>query len=558
MIGAVTWTRQRAEAVARKLVANEPSYGVLVRSGSGMCAMACSTLWSRIVEQRGDLAGISGDLSLSDRLIAHWAAHGPAVLNLAQVASAIAVWDDEARELSLVRDPLGFEPLYFVRGAEGAAFATRSDVFGRLDEAYRRPDLEALVADLSFRTNLGRSFFQGVEQVRPGEIVTIAEGQVSHYRWWNPDQTPLRFTSAKAMVREYRSLLEQSVVAAMAGGGRVLATHLSAGLDSSVVTAIAANVRAAGSRHVALTGVPDPALLPVGDIRLVNEGVLAAAVAGSLRAVEHRCVRARGDPVAAMIGAPSRYHQPLPNPHNQGLFASLQDEASAVGADRLLIAQTGNYTFSMSASARSLARGPWRRLRALVSGQSRPAKWFLRDDAALPDPAGPVPADGPARRLYHLRGMNPGALLHGVREHWRLRPVDPFADRRLVEFSLRLPEDQLAALGPRGLARSIAGDLLPLAVMRERRRGYQSADWISRCQRHADSFAALIAGCRDHDELSAVLDIDALDDALRRLRAITRPTAADERLYRIEWPRAVALAAFVLACDGWTLAAETS
>ncbi|MGZ8337144.1 MAG: asparagine synthase-related protein, partial [Allosphingosinicella sp.] len=55
---------------------------------------------------------------------------------------------------------------------------------------------------------------------------------------------------------------------------------------------------------------------------------------------------------------------------------------------------------------------------------------------------------------------------------------DPTADRRLVEFCLRVPMEQYLADGmPRSLARRALADRLPDEVRLERRKGYQAADW---------------------------------------------------------------------------------
>ncbi|WP_324808343.1 asparagine synthase-related protein [Sphingomonas sp. LY29] len=461
-------------------------------------------------------------------------------------AFAIAVWDKSRRRLLLMRDALGFKPLFYVLQNGGIAFSSRADAFGALDPAVGRPDLETIITDLRFGPISERSFYTHVCQVRPGEIVTFDGRTAERRQWWQPDLGP-ESGEPQELLAEYNARLKASVARAVADPGPVLASHLSAGLDSGVVTALAADLRPVGSRLLALTGVPQMAMLPTMEHRLSDEGKIASLTAAALRNVEHVRVEARGSPFEPLKHAAARYQQPLPNPFNYGLFSRIQDVASAAGASKLLIAQFGNFSFSMAGDNLS----PMRKLLSQAKSWLRPCgpvvspDIFLREVAPVADDPG-TNLSGAERRLEVLRSMNPGALLRGIEERWQLALQDPFADRHLVEFSLRLPESLLNASGIRGIATPIARDHLPRSHWSERRRGYQSADWIPRMRTFRAEASAMIAEFHDHAELSSLLDLPALDAAATRLATLERPTPQDERLYRIEFPRTLALAAFVI------------
>jgi asparagine synthase (glutamine-hydrolysing) len=96
---------------------------------------------------------------------------------------------------------------------------------------------------------------------------------------------------------------------------------------------------------------------------------------------------------------------------------------------------------------------------------------------------------------------------HGIDER------DPTADRRLIEFTLRLPPEQLLHNGIyKPLARSVLIDRLPLSVLDAPVRGYQGADWISRINK-ADALETL----EDISANSTVLDVIDVPRLKRRI-----------------------------------------
>jgi asparagine synthase (glutamine-hydrolysing) len=123
-----------------------------------------------------------------------------------------------------------------------------------------------------------------------------------------------------------------------------------------------------------------------------------------------------------------------------------------------------------------------------------------------------------ADRLAYLRGQLPHEI------------VDPFMDRRLVEFTLGVPENQYQKDGVRRwLARRALADRLPEAVLAQNDRGRQVGEWFhlgNLRREHTANAVALLA----HSPLaSRVLDVDYLktlvdswpsdaDDALRTER----------------------------------------
>ena len=184
---------------------------------------------------------------------------------------ALALLDVRDGVLWLARDPLGIKPLVHTVTSEGAfAFASEPAALLELDGVTAAPDLEMVSAYLatSRRSLFGRTLFSGVHSVRPGEVVRVEleapwrGGQVVA----DAGRFAAQVEHAEDARDHARALLEESVRAHLVSD-RPLCALLSGGLDSAIVTQLAAASRgaeglatwcAAGHEDGADIG-PDPA-----------------------------------------------------------------------------------------------------------------------------------------------------------------------------------------------------------------------------------------------------------------------------------------------------------
>jgi asparagine synthase (glutamine-hydrolysing) len=154
----------------------------------------------------------------------------------------------------------------------------------------------------------------------------------------------------------------------------------------------------------------------------------------------------------------------------------------------------------------------------------------------------PASIDGSRRtRWKMLQQRESGNYRKGTLARWGVDERDPTGDRRLAEFCLSLPPEQLLKGGVnRYLARSALADRLPADVINAPR-GYQFADWYENVDR-----AGLL---RLVDRASAGAG-DVLD--LPRLRALAESWPLDGRwdslaviyAYRLTLLRGLAAGAF--------------
>jgi asparagine synthase (glutamine-hydrolysing) len=489
---------------------------------------------------------------------------------------AIALWDEDARRLLLARDFIGQRPLHYHRGNGFFAFASMPSGLHALPEIPRRPDLSSIVRFLE-RVPPGGSFFEGVERVEPGHILTITPERIVSRRYWNPSRTGPAFRTPAEAHEAFRERLDQAVTARLRGAGNRVAAHLSGGLDSSAVATSAAGILAPMTGEViAFTAVPGSAS-GSGQGRIDDEGPLAAATAARYANITHIPIATfRASPLDFLDRDLCLNEQIVTNICNNVWVGAINEAARERGLSVLLTGSMGNLSFSYSgqeALSHLFVRGQWGRLARVITELRRGKRgWpglvkqtiepFLPARNRQTQPGLTLPAvsqlaraeaakavrpsaDAFTVRLRALQRVDIGNFGKGALAGWGLDIRDPTADRRLVEFALALPVEHFLAGGTtRGLARQGLADRLPPAVLEEHRRGYQGAGWhaglIERRSQLLDEVAA-IANC---PEATAILDMP-------RLQALVAewPTSwedpASESLYRARLLPAIAAGHFI-------------
>ncbi|GAA2212120.1 asparagine synthase (glutamine-hydrolyzing) [Nonomuraea monospora] len=153
---------------------------------------------------------------------------------------AFAVWDAREERLLLVRDRMGIKPLYYYPTPHGVLFGSEPKAILANPLARRVLDAGGLRELLAFVKAPEHGVFSGMYEVRPGQIVTVSRNGVAKRRYW-------RLTSHEhpddvgETVRTVRGLLDD-VVARQLISDVPLCALLSGGLDSSMVTALAAKL----------------------------------------------------------------------------------------------------------------------------------------------------------------------------------------------------------------------------------------------------------------------------------------------------------------------------
>jgi len=449
---------------------------------------------------------------------------------------AFALWDSSERKLLLARDILGQRPLHYHRGKGFFAFASMPRGLHALPEIPYAPDEQAMAEFVTLMPQVGpRSFFTDVARVEAGHVATITRDGITSRRYWNPlrpEATRVLAGGADDYVEGLRHHLDLATRSMLRGAGGTVATHLSAGYDSASVTATAARLLApTRGTVVAFTAVPRRDYRgPSPSDQIGDEGPLAAATAAMHPNIEHVLIRTGHlSPLEELDRYFALFDRPILNLCNAVWTCAINAAARERKLTILLTGQMGNLTLSYSGvellpellragriirlmreAAKLVGRGnmSWRGVLANSLGPYLPAwlwqrvsrakssTWDVRKYTAirgdrlvsldLPRLAKERGSDFFCRprkrafesRLWALSRVDLGNYNKGILAGWGIDQRDPTADKRLVEYCLRVPTEQFLANGEtRALARRALSDRLPQVVLNERAKGYQVVDW---------------------------------------------------------------------------------
>lgn len=155
---------------------------------------------------------------------------------------AIAIWDGLDKRLTLARDWMGQKSIYWTRCAYGFAFASEIKALLELPGVERRPDLVALSHYMSLRYLPGAStFFAGISKVPAAHVLTVTSRGQTGACLWSPEYAPKWQRSESQLLDELDALM-RTTVAEHLMSEVPLGAFLSGGIDSSIVTAYAAQL----------------------------------------------------------------------------------------------------------------------------------------------------------------------------------------------------------------------------------------------------------------------------------------------------------------------------
>ncbi|MBV9521892.1 MAG: asparagine synthase (glutamine-hydrolyzing), partial [Alphaproteobacteria bacterium] len=433
---------------------------------------------------------------------------------------AFALWDRERKELLLGRDRLGIKPLlYAVLPDGGLAFASEIAALRPhpgIDLGLDRTALSEYLACLYVPAP--RTLYRGIRKLPPGHVLRWRAGsapQIAPY--WQPAFTGGREPSLDEAVEELMPLLRRAVADHMVADVPV-GCFLSGGIDSSVIAALmAAELKRRGGPPLrsftmgfaeAAYDEREPArrvALHVGSLHTVLPG--KARLADRAAAMVERFGEPFGNPTALLVEDLSRQAREhvsvaLVGDGGDEVFAGYPRYRGGLLAQRyrrLPAALRAGVVAPLAAFIPESSRGlhGLRRAREFLTGANLPddamyAAWveyftpaeraaLLPDD---PDPGSPIaalygaaPSRDPldAMQQTDLLSFLPGNLLaygDAMSMAHALELRLPLLDHRLVETVGRLAPALRVARGEKTLLKAVARRLLPPAIVRRRKRGF--------------------------------------------------------------------------------------
>lgn len=431
---------------------------------------------------------------------------------------AFALWDAPRKRLFCARDQLGMRQfIYHHTPTSLFAFATDADALlahSAVPKDINTARIADFLEDLE-ATDLTSTFYRDLHRLPPAHAMLIEGASMRIWRYWAPAlPTPLRLADDREYADAFLEVFTEAVRARLRAPAGKLGSMLSGGMDSGSVTAIAA-------RLLQQSGAPplpsfsatsaDPACKETGTIRVAQtmphldprEMSLAdfPAYADTLSRLSQQSAEPFDGPMA-MLRAVYLAAQ------NSGITVMLDGAGGdttlmaddmvawrlrrgdltgawheAVGAERFWGAELPSVKSFITGARYVIIPESLRRLRGRVGARATAAR-KARASMVAPDLAESV--NMAARRDAHAKHV--ALRLDGRCEDRRalvthpyivvgrerydrvaadmgIEPRDPFLDRRLLDFVLSLPADQIEYGGwPKVILRRAMDEILPNAV----------------------------------------------------------------------------------------------
>jgi asparagine synthase (glutamine-hydrolysing) len=474
---------------------------------------------------------------------------------------SFVLWDGDAQRLLLGRDPSGFWPMFYLR--RGEEFFFSNEVRRLMAWQPALPDENHIAHWLAaIPTGTDSTFFRNILCLPPGHMLRFENGRATLNAWWQPEKLPL------LVVRDSREYAEglldvlRAAIKARLQPEAVVGSHMSGGLDSTSVTALAAGLLQPENRRLfAFTAVPK---YPAGDAsHLCDEGPNAASVAALYPNMDHVLVRHGSHSTLALMDRySSAEQQPIASPASYDWLHEIALQARQRGIETLITGGRGNVTISHAGDlalpglarqrrfltgarlARDLRRNGNTRWLSAVYQMLRPwmPAWSLRSiehirgrgtnfyekllirrefarahglDAAARDVYFGS-SDGRTHRLRSLRQVEPGPMLEAFRQISGISMTDPTMDRRVFEYCFSVPEEYYCEKGVRrSLIRSAMAGLLPDQVRTERRIGVQAADFGRHFEKDRKEYLDELARMKKVDLAARALDLPRIEEMMR-------------------------------------------
>lgn len=407
---------------------------------------------------------------------------------------AFAIYDAAREELFLARDRLGIKPLYYTMEADGfrAASEAKMLVPDRLLEITARSLSGYLQWGACPESNL---LYPGLHALPAGHAATIgAQGELKTWRYW--PSRKIFLSSIHGVVRQVRDRIDHAVEEHLLSDVPV-ASFLSGGIDSSIVTALAAKKLEKKLRTFS-----------VGfDLAEFDETAIAQEVAERYRTDHHRIQLSEEEVIHSVTEAVEKLDLPSVDAINTYIVSRAVAEQ---GVKVALSGLGGDELFGGYPSFRDVPR------LKLISGLPRPLRRTLGSFARLGDRLADLPGTTDAGELARWRrrfftddmirraGLPSAsttfecavelpddyarvswAELTGYMRRMLLRDADqmsmavslelrvPFLDHELVEYVLGLPAAAKKRYGgTKGLLVEACRDLLPASVHTRPKAGF--------------------------------------------------------------------------------------
>lgn len=199
------------------------------------------------IELRNELTGKGHKFhTTSDtEVILHlYAEYGKECVRLLNGMFAFIILDRRKNKLFISRDHFGIKPLYWYHDEKKIVFGSEIKAILAHPEISAEPEIENLYEYFTFQFVMGEgTMFRNIFKVLPGHFTTIdlASWEINTTKYWSPDFKIDHYHTEEYFVDELKKILTETITQQLRSDVS-LGTYLSGGIDSSLVTIMAAKI----------------------------------------------------------------------------------------------------------------------------------------------------------------------------------------------------------------------------------------------------------------------------------------------------------------------------
>lgn len=156
---------------------------------------------------------------------------------------AFAIWDAKKKRVFAAKDPFGVKPFFYYWSPRRFFFGSEAKQILINSEVPVEPD-HMIVGEYLFYNfeDVGRTFFKGVNRLKPAHYVLADHSGEKQIRYWNPNpQKEILYPKREDYIERFKELFRDAVYKRLISSYPV-ASQLSGGVDSSSIVVAAGDI----------------------------------------------------------------------------------------------------------------------------------------------------------------------------------------------------------------------------------------------------------------------------------------------------------------------------
>lgn len=462
------WLSNHAALGHRRLVVVDPKGGqqpMIRRQGNNIYVIVYNgELYNtpelrRELEARGHTFQSHSD---TEALLASFIEWGQLCVDRFNGIYAFGIWDETKQSLFLARDRMGVKPLFY--SERGSSLLFGSELKTLLAHPLVKPEVDsdglAEVMVLGPSRTPGQGVFRGVKEVRPGNCLVYDRKGIRISRYWSlaskPHEDDLDTTTEKI-----RELVVDAIKRQLVADVPV-STFLSGGLDSSAITAVAAEhfrQKGLGNLHTfSVDFEGNDRYFKASEFQPNSDAQWVARMSDHFNTCHHYVNLDTCQQMLALDNAMRARDLPGMADVDSSLYLfcrEIKKEATVALSGECADEVFGGYPWFHSQEALTSGSFPWlrsldQRLRLYspeVNGRIRPVEYvyqrYQETLAEVPRLPGEEPLEARRREMFYLNiNWFMQALLDRKDRMSMLTGLEvrvPFCDHRIVEYVWNIP-----------------------------------------------------------------------------------------------------------------------